>query len=188
MRGIRVGLSRSETVAAFLWALLVVTVWVAAIVVVSDTYCASAAVKPGADFDGYVPEDTLYTPPPETPAEPEPVPEPEPEEPGVMMFGDFDEAPLEVSPHEVGDSEARQYIIGSESSGDPYATNGPHKGLYQLHEDWWPGFASMTWEEAKTLPLAEFQAVTHRAAEAYMVERYGSWQAALEFHMANGWW
>lgn len=75
---------------------------------------------------------------------------------------------------QLGGSEgaARDRIKFLESSGNPNASNGQYHGLYQLGGS--QGYGSEAQQTAN--------------ADAYVQGRYGSWQAALAFHNANGWY
>ncbi|MEW2218427.1 LysM peptidoglycan-binding domain-containing protein [Streptomyces sp. NPDC006990] len=70
------------------------------------------------------------------------------------------------------ESAAKAEIIRRESSGNPNAQNGKYHGLFQTDQPWGKG------------TVAE----QHAGAERYVKERYGSWQAALAFHDAHGWY
>lgn len=96
-------------------------------------------------------------------AEPEPVVE---EAPAV------NETPTPT----VGGSEheAKEKIAMIESSGSYTAQNGQYIGRYQLTNTYLGGDYSPANQE--------------RVADAYVASRYGSWQAALGFHYANGWY
>lgn len=72
------------------------------------------------------------------------------------------------------EDEAKEWIAWRESGGDYDARNGQYIGRYQLSMDKLDG----DWSE-------ENQEAT---AEAYVADRYGSWQAAKEFWEANGWY
>jgi len=70
--------------------------------------------------------------------------------------------------------EAKEWIAWRESGGDYGAQNGQFIGRYQLSSDKLDG----DWSE-------ENQEAT---AEAYVADRYGSWQAAKEFWQQHGWY
>ena len=72
------------------------------------------------------------------------------------------------------EAEAKEWIAWRESGGDYNATNGQYIGRYQLSADKLDG----DWSE-------ENQEAT---ADAYVADRYGSWQAAQEFWERNGWY
>ena len=69
---------------------------------------------------------------------------------------------------------AKEWIAWRESGGDYNATNGQSIGRYQLNEMYLDGDYSEENQEA--------------AAEAYIADRYGSWQAAQEHHREYGWY
>ena len=69
---------------------------------------------------------------------------------------------------------AKEWIAWRESGGDYDARNGQYIGRYQLSADKLDG----DWSE-------ENQEAT---ADAYVADRYGSWQAAQEFWERNGWY
>ncbi|MFV0560965.1 MAG: LysM peptidoglycan-binding domain-containing protein [Enterococcus sp.] len=72
------------------------------------------------------------------------------------------------------DSAAKEWIAQKESSGSYTATNGQYIGRYQLSSSYLNGDYSAANQE--------------KVAEAYVSERYGSWTAAQEFWVANGWY
>ncbi|MBQ1124349.1 LysM domain-containing protein [Streptomyces sp. B15] len=72
----------------------------------------------------------------------------------------------------MAESAAKAEIIRRESSGNPNAQNGKYHGLFQTDQPWGRG------------TVAE----QHAGAERYVKERYGSWEAALAFHNAHGWY
>lgn len=69
---------------------------------------------------------------------------------------------------------AKEWIAQRESGGDYNATNGRYIGRYQLDSSYLDGDYSEENQEA--------------AAEAYIADRYGSWQAAQEHHESYGWY
>ena len=69
---------------------------------------------------------------------------------------------------------AKEWIAFRESGGDYSSRNGQYVGRYQLNEMYLDGDYSEENQEA--------------AAEAYVADRYGSWQAAQEFWERNGWY
>ena len=89
-----------------------------------------------------------------------------------------EEAPVvnETPTPTVGGSEheAKEKIAMIESSGSYTAQNGQYIGRYQLTNTYLGGDYSPANQE--------------RVADAYVASRYGSWQAALGFHYANGWY
>ncbi len=86
------------------------------------------------------------------------------------------EAPAEetttVSTTSYSSSSAKDIIMQRESGGNPTATNGQYYGLFQLGDHLISDGASV--------------AEQHRVADNYVAERYGSWDAALAFWNANG--
>lgn len=86
------------------------------------------------------------------------------------------EAPVEetttVSTTSYSSSSAKDIIMQRESGGNPTATNGQYYGLFQLGDHLISDGASV--------------AEQHRVADNYVAERYGSWDAALAFWNANG--
>lgn len=72
------------------------------------------------------------------------------------------------------EAEAKEWIAWRESGGDYDARNGQYIGKFQLNEMYLDGDYSEEAQEA--------------AAEAYVQDRYGSWQAAQEHWEANGWY
>lgn len=71
-------------------------------------------------------------------------------------------------------SSAKEWIAQRESSGSYTATNGRYIGRYQLDSSYLNGDYSAENQE--------------RVADAYVAGRYGSWEAAQAFWMANGWY
>ena len=69
---------------------------------------------------------------------------------------------------------AKEWIAWRESGGDYNATNGRYIGRYQLDSSYLNGDYSEENQEA--------------TAEAYIADRYGSWQAAQEHWEAYGWY
>lgn len=69
---------------------------------------------------------------------------------------------------------AKEWIAWRESGGDYNARNGQYIGRYQLSEDKLGG----DWSE-------EHQ---EEVADAYVADRYGSWEAAKDFWERNGWY
>lgn len=110
-------------------------------------------------------------------AEPTPIVQAEPE-PVVEEAPVVNEAPVvtETPTPTVGGSEyeAKEKIAMIESSGSYTAQNGQYIGRYQLTNTYLGGDYSPANQE--------------RVADAYVASRYGSWQAALGFHYANGWY
>ena len=71
-------------------------------------------------------------------------------------------------------SSAKEWIAQKESSGSYTATNGRYIGRYQLDSSYLNGDYSAANQE--------------RVAEQYVTSRYGSWDAAKTFWLANGWY
>lgn len=69
---------------------------------------------------------------------------------------------------------AKEWIAWRESGGDYNSRNGQYIGRYQLNEMYLDGDYSEENQEA--------------AAEAYIADRYGSWQAAQEHWREHGWY
>ena len=72
------------------------------------------------------------------------------------------------------EAEAKEWIAQKESGGSYTATNARYIGRYQLTDSYLNGDYS-----------AENQA---RVADAYVAGRYGSWTAAKNFWLNNGWY
>ncbi|KAA9182720.1 peptidase M23, partial [Enterococcus durans] len=69
---------------------------------------------------------------------------------------------------------AKEWIAQRESSGSYTATNGRYIGRYQLDASYLNGDYSAANQE--------------RVADQYVTSRYGSWDAAKAFWLANGWY
>ena len=88
--------------------------------------------------------------------------------------------PQPSTPHAVevnytGDSSsAKEWIAQKESGGSYSATNYRYIGRYQLDSSYLGGDHSPENQE--------------RVADAYVAGRYGSWEAAQQFWLANGWY
>ena len=72
------------------------------------------------------------------------------------------------------EAEAKEWIAQKESGGSYTATNGQYIGRYQLTDSYLNGDYSAENQE--------------RVADAYVAERYGSWTAAKNFWLNNGWY
>lgn len=81
----------------------------------------------------------------------------------------------QTAPVVTGSNAAKEWIAQKESSGSYTAVNGQYYGRYQLNPSLYVGF--------DTTPAGQ-----EAAADAYVASRYGSWEAAQAFHMANGWY
>lgn len=81
-------------------------------------------------------------------------------------------------PAPVSDNAAKAYIYNAESGNDPAAIN-PSSGACGL---------------GQALPCSKMPcSLSDYACQdsyftSYMMGRYGTWEAAMYFHMANGWW
>ena len=71
-------------------------------------------------------------------------------------------------------SSAKEWIAQKESSGSYTAQNGRYYGRYQLDSSYLNGDYSAANQE--------------RVADNYVSSRYGSWEAAKSFWLANGWY
>lgn len=72
------------------------------------------------------------------------------------------------------DAVAKEWIAQKESSGSYTAQNGQYYGRYQLSLSYLNGDLS--------------EANQEKVANQYVVNRYGSWSAAKNFWLANGWY
>ena len=72
------------------------------------------------------------------------------------------------------EAEAKEWIAQKESGGSYTATNGRYIGRYQLTDSYLNGDYSAENQE--------------RVADAYVAGRYGSWSAAKNFWLSNGWY
>lgn len=81
--------------------------------------------------------------------------------------------PVEQAPAVTSNS-AKEWIAQKESSGSYSATNGRYIGRYQLDSSYLNGDYSPENQE--------------RVADAYVAGRYGSWENAQAFWLANGWY
>ena len=72
------------------------------------------------------------------------------------------------------DAAAKEWIAQKESSGSYAAQNGQYYGRYQLSLSYLNGDLSPENQE--------------KVANQYVVNRYGSWSAAKNFWLANGWY
>ena len=72
------------------------------------------------------------------------------------------------------EAEAKEWIAQKESGGSYTATNGRYIGRYQLTDSYLNGDYSAENQE--------------RVADAYVTGRYGSWSAAKNFWLNNGWY
>ncbi|MDU6550059.1 MAG: LysM domain-containing protein [Streptococcus mitis] len=72
------------------------------------------------------------------------------------------------------EAEAKEWIAQKESGGSYTATNGQYIGRYQVTDSYLNGDYSAENQE--------------RVADAYVAGRYGSWSAAKNFWLNNGWY
>ena len=72
------------------------------------------------------------------------------------------------------EAEAKEWIAQKESGGSYTATNGRYIGRYQLTDSYLNGDYSAENQE--------------RVADSYVAGRYGSWAAAKNFWLNNGWY
>ena len=72
------------------------------------------------------------------------------------------------------EAEAKEWIAQKESGGSYTATNGQYIGRYQLTDSYLNGDYSAENQE--------------RVSDAYVAGRYGSWTAAKNFWLNNGWY
>ena len=72
------------------------------------------------------------------------------------------------------DAAAKEWIAQKESSGSYTAQNGQYYGRYQL---------TLTYLNGDLSPANQ-----EKVANQYVVSRYGSWSAAKNFWLANGWY
>lgn len=81
---------------------------------------------------------------------------------------------VESQSEPVNNSSAKEWIAQKESGGSYTATNGQYQGRYQLSASYLGGDHSQENQE--------------HVADSYVAGRYGSWEAAKAFHIANGWY
>ena len=84
------------------------------------------------------------------------------------------EASAPVATVSGSEAEAKEWIAQKESGGSYTATNGRYIGRYQLTDSYLNGDYSAENQE--------------RVADAYVAGRYGSWTAAKNFWLNNGWY
>nr|CAI9187514.1 Aggregation promoting factor [Enterococcus phage Sw5] len=84
------------------------------------------------------------------------------------------ETPAPVVEAPADSSSAKEWIAQRESSGSYDATNGQYIGRYQLSASYLNGDYSPANQE--------------RVADEYVAGRYGSWENAKSFWLANGWY
>ena len=83
-------------------------------------------------------------------------------------------APAPAATVSGSEAEAKEWIAQKESGGSYTATNGRYIGRYQLTDSYLNGDYSAENQE--------------RVADAYVAGRYGSWSAAKNFWLNNGWY
>ena len=83
-------------------------------------------------------------------------------------------APAPAATVSGSEAEAKEWIAQKESGGSYTATNGRYIGRYQLTDSYLNGDYSAENQE--------------RVADAYVSGRYGSWTAAKNFWLNNGWY
>ena len=83
-------------------------------------------------------------------------------------------APVPAATVSGSEAEAKEWIAQKESGGSYTATNGRYIGRYQLTDSYLNGDYSAENQE--------------RVADAYVAGRYGSWTAAKNFWLNNGWY
>ena len=111
------------------------------------------------------------------------------EETAPVATGTVEEAPAATTTYEAptaesntaaastvsgSEAEAKEWIAQKESGGSYTATNGRYIGRYQLTDSYLNGDYSAENQE--------------RVADAYVAGRYGSWTAAKNFWVNNGWY
>ena len=123
-----------------------------------STVAAAAAATVEVEASSAAPEATEVVE--ETPATEESYSAPAPVAPAATVSG--------------SESEAKEWIAQKESGGSYTATNGRYIGRYQLTDSYLNGDYSAENQE--------------RVADAYVAGRYGSWTAAKNFWLNNGWY
>lgn len=94
--------------------------------------------------------------------------------PAVAAPAVEESAPAPAATVSGSEAEAKEWIAQKESGGSYTATNGQYIGRYQLTDSYLNGDYSAANQE--------------RVADAYVAGRYGSWSAAKDFWLANGWY
>ena len=96
------------------------------------------------------------------------------EAPAAATSTSYEEESYTASTVSGSEAEAKEWIAQKESGGSYTATNGRYIGRYQLTDSYLNGDYSAENQE--------------RVADAYVAGRYGSWTAAKNFWLSNGWY
>ena len=96
------------------------------------------------------------------------------EAPAATTSTSYKEESYTASTVSGSEAEAKEWIAQKESGGSYTATNGRYIGRYQLTDSYLNGDYSAENQE--------------RVADAYVAGRYGSWTAAKNFWLNNGWY
>ena len=96
------------------------------------------------------------------------------EAPAAATSTSYEEESYTASTVSGSEAEAKEWIAQKESGGSYTATNGRYIGRYQLTDSYLNGDYSAENQE--------------RVADAYVAGRYGSWTAAKNFWLNNGWY
>ena len=96
------------------------------------------------------------------------------EAPAATNSTSYEEESYTASTVSGSEAEAKEWIAQKESGGSYTATNGRYIGRYQLTDSYLNGDYSAENQE--------------RVADAYVAGRYGSWAAAKNFWLNNGWY
>ena len=96
------------------------------------------------------------------------------EAPAATTSTSYEEESYTASTVSGSEAEAKEWIAQKESGGSYTATNGRYIGRYQLTDSYLNGDYSAENQE--------------RVADAYVAGRYGSWSAAKNFWLNNGWY
>ena len=94
--------------------------------------------------------------------------------PAATTSTSYEEESYTASTVSGSEAEAKEWIAQKESGGSYTATNGQYIGRYQLTDSYLNGDYSAENQE--------------RVADAYVAGRYGSWTAAKNFWLNNGWY
>ena len=96
------------------------------------------------------------------------------EAPAATASTSYEEESYTASTVSGSEAEVKEWIAQKESGGSYTATNGRYIGRYQLTDSYLNGDYSAENQE--------------RVADAYVAGRYGSWTAAKNFWLNNGWY